>query len=111
MSFCRQISARKMKYTDKPPYSAAGCAFQTRKGRDGRMYVSQPNNLGQYVWVLAPVPRLQQARQLARQYAPLAAEKAAKFATRRVYESLLPGHPYDNVQTIVQGRAYYDAYY
>lgn len=98
-----------------PPYTADGCAWQTRQGRDGRMYTSQPNDLGQFVWVLKPPTRGERlkksARTLAREYAPLAASKAASIASRHLYQTLLPGHNYDNAQAVFQGRQYYDPYY
>lgn len=104
---CKPVSARKARYSAKPPFEPSSCAWQTRAGRDGRQYVSQPNNLGQFTWVTARVPRGAKLRQYAREYAPLAAEKLVKVAGRQVYRTMLPGHNYDNMQTAWQGRSYY----
>ena len=104
---CKPVSARKARYSTKPPFEPSSCAWQTRRGRDGRDYVSQPNNLGQFTWVLAKVPRGAQLRRAAREYGPLAAEKIVKVAGRHMYTAMLPGHNYDNMQTAWQGRSYY----
>ena len=106
---CRAVSDRKARYSAKPPYEPSSCAWQTRAGRDGRQYVSQPNDMGQFTWVPARVPRGVQLRRAAREYAPLAAEKIVQVAGRQLYRAMLPGHDYDNMQTVWQGRSYYAA--
>lgn len=108
---CRQVSARKQRYSPKPPFLAESCAWQQRVGKDGKLYVSQPNDKGQYVWMLAPVPRSQRLKAVAREYGPWAAQKVAKAASRQLYQRLLPGHSYDNVLTVWEGPSYYDAYH
>lgn len=85
-----------------PPYSAYGCAFQVRTGNDGRRWVSQPNDKGQFVWV--PVPKTlgqkikSGGRRLVKDYGPMAAEYYAWKAAQMLHKGLLPGIDYDNHQ-------------
>jgi hypothetical protein len=108
---CRALKARRALRTPGPPFVADSCAWQTRRGRDGRQYVSQPNNLGQFVWTPVPPSRGARVRRTVREYAPLVATKAAALASSRIHQALLPGHDYANLQTAWQGRRYYDAFY
>lgn len=104
---CKPVSARKARFSTKPPFEPSSCAWQTRAGRDGKQYTSQPNNLGQFTWVLAKVPRGVQLRRAAREYGPQAAEAVVRLAGGQLYKKMLPGHDYYNMQTAWQGRKYY----
>ncbi len=78
----------------KPAYKAEGCAWQTRRGADGRMYRSQPNDKGQFVWTLVPKTRLQRARSAARgawrDYAPTAAGYVGRRAAILLHKKINP---------------------
>lgn len=106
-STARACRARDKKYLaakdkDKPPYVAETCAWQTRKGTDGRLYRSEPNDQGQFVWKPVPLTRLQRVRSGTRklwsEHGPAAMEYAAYRAARLMHQRMLPDINYFNHQ-------------
>jgi hypothetical protein len=79
------------------------------------MYMSEPNDKGQFVWV--PVAEsmtkrvVSLARTYARNYGPTVAHKAIHAAARHAYTRLVPGGNFDNSAAAVYGPQYYDAYH
>ena len=50
----RCVRQTKKKYTSRssPPYPAQECPYKKKKGNDGRMYLSKPNDInGIFRWV------------------------------------------------------------
>jgi hypothetical protein len=49
---CVRQTLKKYTSRDSPPYPAQECPYKRKKGNDGRMYVSKPNNTnGMFRWV------------------------------------------------------------
>lgn len=95
----------------KPAFSAETCAFQQRRGTDGRAYVAVPNNLGQFVWTLVPEKVATKARRLVASYAPTVAHKAAHLAAQHMYRRLAPANDFYDLATATYGPQYYDYYH
>lgn len=117
---CR--ATKKIPGDGRPAFMADSCAFQKRRGVNGRMYVSQPNDRGQYVWVPVPDPlhrrvagagwkAARQARRVAGEYGPLAASKVVHAAARHAYGRMVPGGNFDNALSVTYGPQYYDAFH
>jgi hypothetical protein len=49
---CERLQTKKYKSRPGPPYHAKHCKGQTKKGNDGKEYVSKANKAGVYVWQL-----------------------------------------------------------
>lgn len=107
---CDRLVGIKHRSGARPPYPAEGCAWQTRRGNDGKAYVSQPNDRGQFVWVPVRQGRIQRARSVVRQavaqHGPAAAQYAAGRAARLLHARMLPGINYFNHQLAWQGPSY-----
>ncbi len=50
---CRRSTLKKYQSRPSPPYPAQSCKGQTKKGNDGKKYVSAPSSKGVYRWVLS----------------------------------------------------------
>lgn len=107
---CTRLGGAKHRTAARPPYSAEGCAWQVRQGNDGRSYVSQPNDRGQFVWVLVRPGRTQRARSAVGralvQHGPAAAQFAVDRAARMLHARVLPGINYFNHQAAWYGPSY-----
>ena len=56
-SGCTKMTLKKYADRPGPPYHAADCAEQTKKGNDGADYVSKEGSNGVYRWVKAGATR------------------------------------------------------
>lgn len=53
MTGCKEVKTKKYRSRPGPPYHASDCKGQTKKGNDGKSYVSKADAKGIYKWVPA----------------------------------------------------------
>ncbi len=51
MEKCTKLNTFKYSLRNSPPYQANKCKNMTKKGNDGKLYLSKPDNKGVYKWV------------------------------------------------------------
>lgn len=51
MTGCEEVHTKSYQERPSPPFHAANCKSQTKKGRNGRSYVSKADKRGVYKWV------------------------------------------------------------
>lgn len=62
MTGCEEVNTKAYQERPSPPFHAAHCKGQTKKGRNGRSYVSKADKRGVYKWVAADAAKTRKVK-------------------------------------------------